>query len=81
LRRIEDPAKGRGLNEQIALRDHRPGPAGAHDLFLRNDIASSLDQGRQDLECARPDRDRDEDAIGVAPDQPAAGAVEAKYPK
>jgi hypothetical protein len=34
LRRIEDPAKGRDLNEQIALRDHSPGPAGAHDLFL-----------------------------------------------
>ena len=81
LRRVEDPAKSRDLNEQIALRDHRPGPAGAHDLFPRNDIASSLDQGRQDLERARSDRDRYEDAVGVASEQPAAGAVEAKFPK
>src|SRR5215472_15906675 len=81
LRRVEDPAKGRDLNEQIALRYHRPGPAGAHDLFFRNDVASSLDQGPQNLERARPDRDWDEDAVGVAPEQPAAVAVEAKFPK
>src|SRR5215472_14134524 len=81
LRRIEDPAKGRDLNEQITLRDHRPGPAGAHDLFLRNHFASSLDQGSQDLERARPDRDRDEHTAGVAPEQSAAGAVEAEFSK
>jgi hypothetical protein len=78
---VEDPAKGRDLNEQIALRDHCPGPACAHDLYLRDDVASSLDQGRQDLERARPYRDRDEFTVGFTPEQPAAGAVEAKFPK
>jgi len=81
LRPVENPAKGRDLNKQIALRDDPPGPAGAHDLFLRNDVASPLDQDRQDLERARSGRDRDEIAIGVATEQPAAGAVEAKVPK
>src|ERR1700730_16655640 len=52
LRRAEDLAERRGLNEQIPLRYHSPGPAGAHDLFLRNDVAASLDQRPQDLERA-----------------------------
>jgi hypothetical protein len=75
---IEDPAKGRDLNKQIILLDHRLGPHGGDDLFLRNDVASSLDQSGENVERSRPDRDRDEGTVVIAPEQPAAKAVEAK---
>jgi hypothetical protein len=47
LRGAEDLAKRRGLNEQIPLRHHSPGPAGAHDLFLLE--ARAMPRSRLDL--------------------------------
>jgi len=41
-------------------------------------ISPSLDQSPKNVERARPDRDRDEGALVVAPEQPTAKAVEPK---
>ena len=75
---IEDCAERRDLNEEVSLLDRHLGPDGGHDLFLGNDVASSLDQYGEKVERARPDRDRREDAKVVAPEQSAAAAVEPK---
>jgi hypothetical protein len=61
--------------------DRRLGPDGGHDFFLRNDGASPLDQHREEVERARPDHNRREVAMLVAPEQPAAGALGAKLHK
>ena len=81
MRPVEDPAKDRDLNEEIALGDYSPRPARADHLFFWNDVAASRDQGRQNLERPRPERDRHKDAIVVAPEQPTASAVKAKFPE
>ena len=65
---IEDRAKRRDLNEEVTLLDRHLGPDGGHDLFLRNDVASSFDQHAEKVERARPDRDRREGAMVVAPE-------------
>ena len=75
---IEDRAKRRDLNEEVSLLDRHLGPDGGHNLFLGNDVASSLDQHAEKVERARSDRDRPEGAMVVAPKQPAARAVKAK---
>jgi hypothetical protein len=75
---IKDRAKRRDLNEEVSLLDRHLGPDGGHDLFLRNDVAPSLDQHGEKVESARPDHDRRKDAKVAAPEQPAAGGVKAK---
>ena len=78
---IQDRTKRRNLNEEITLLDRRLGPDGGHYLFLRNDVASSVDQRSQQIERAPSDRDPRESATVVTPEQPAASAVEPKIRK
>ena len=73
---VEDRAKRRDLNEEVALLDRHPGPDGRHDLFLRNDVAASFNQHGEKVERARPDHDRREGTMVVEPEKPAAGAIQ-----
>jgi hypothetical protein len=73
---IEDPAKRRDLHAQIAVLNHSRWPDGSDDLAPRHEIAGPPDQHAENIERARADRHRRENAALVAPVQIAAGSVE-----
>src|ERR1700730_8400482 len=66
---IEHTAERRYLHRQVAVLDDGPRPDGGDDLVLRDDLPRPLDQHAQNVERARPDRDRDETAALIAPKQ------------
>src|ERR1700738_2812034 len=74
---VEHPAERRYLHRQVAVLDDGPRPDGGDDLVLRDDLPHPLDQHAENVERARPDRDRGEATAVIAPGQ-AAAPVEAE---
>src|ERR1700730_11084677 len=57
---IENAAKRRDLDREVAVLDHHSRPDGGDDLALRDETARPLDQHTEQIERPRADRDRAE---------------------
>jgi hypothetical protein len=64
---IEDAAKRRDLDREVAVLDHHSRPDGGDDLALRDETARPLDQHTEQIERPRADRDRHENTAGITP--------------
>src|SRR5205807_8407262 len=73
---IEDPAKCRYLNGEVAVLDHCSWPDGSDELVFRDQISCARDEHAEDVEGARADYDWNEAAVLFRPEQAAPAPVE-----
>jgi hypothetical protein len=66
------------LDVKVGWLDCSAGPDGLHDGVLRDQVPVSLNQQSEQIECARPKRDRLGSAARIQPKQDAAVAIEAE---
>ena len=76
---IKYAAKRRDLDGQICILDNGPPPDRGYDLLFQYESAGSLDQHSENIEGSRTDRYGNKNAALIAPREPLALPIEAKF--
>jgi hypothetical protein len=75
---VQDAAERRDLDRKVSLFHRGTGPNGGHDLILRYEVATAVDQFAQDIDGTRAKVDRFELTLLRTSEQPTRAAVEAE---
>jgi hypothetical protein len=71
-------AQLRNLDVQVGFLDHPPRPDRLHDRVFRDQLPFPLNQQAEQIERARPERDRRAHTPVIQPKQTADSAIEAE---